>query len=150
MRALEIPASLAITFVDALSYPCVENSLSAALRSASRLRGSKSNIVFNVVFSFLRHLPIRSILLYTFLPNRSMAKKQGTLGKHFCGVLNWQAMQSGTHSAILLRKIACWWTAPNPPEQLNTGAGCAFLRNALSRAVGPQSCTGRWRCQGSR
>ena len=26
-------------------------------------------------------------------------------------------MQSGTHSAILLRKIACWWTAPNPPEQ---------------------------------
>ena len=44
---------------------------------------------------------------------------------------NWQARQSGTHSAILLRKIACWWTAPNPPEQLRTGAGCAFLRNAL-------------------
>lgn len=51
-------------------------------------------------------------------------------------------MQSGTHSAILLRKIACWWTAPNPPEQLHAGAGCAFLRNALSRAAGPRKNAG--------
>jgi hypothetical protein len=52
MSALEKPASFAITFVEALSYPCIENSFSAALRSASRLEASKSNNFVNGLISF--------------------------------------------------------------------------------------------------
>ena len=46
------------------------------------------------------------------------------------GTQNWQAMQSGTHSAYLLVGAN-----PQSPENSSVaGAGCAFLRNALTRA----------------
>lgn len=53
------------------------------------------------------------------------------------GQQNWQAMQSGTHSAFLLqnpcwffRKIACWGISPIPIEQLR---GRSWLRVSAKR-----------------
>ena len=57
---------------------------------------------------------------------------------------NWQAGQCGTHIAKLPLPPAAGEAIslleaapPNPFEQLRTGAGCAFLRNAFCRTGGP-------------
>ncbi len=51
-----MPASFAITFVEAVSYPCKANSFNAAFRIASLLLGSKFSSFANFLLSLVHSI----------------------------------------------------------------------------------------------